>query len=134
MWQVAELGAGTRATILELVRESLAGSRPYLQTLSRAFIDGMPPAEWPGGFPAVKVMLDLLMDEQKELRGGDADEVVRARVMTLVSMAVGWILLEDALLEIVGLAEEDRDLARGVLLRTVDDLLRPGWEPDAPRP
>ena len=120
---VADRGRESRATVLDLARENLAGSRDYLLTLTRAFIEGLRPHEWPGGFPAIEAILEGL--EAGPGAGSEADEV-RCLVGATVAMLTGWVLIEDQLLEIVGLAPSDREHAREVVVRSIENMLSAG--------
>lgn len=104
-----------------LARESLEHNRDYLLTLIRALLDGMPPSEWPGGFPAIEAVVRMVTEAVPKAREADA----RARVAAAVAMTYGWVLVEDALLEIVGLTPGDRDRAREVLLASIRDVVAP---------
>lgn len=105
--------------IAALARESLEHNRAYMLTLIRALLDGMPPSEWPGGFPAIEASVRMVTDVVPGGRVTDA----RARVAAAVAMTCGWVLVEDALLEIVGLTPGDRDHAREVLLAAIRDVV-----------
>jgi len=121
----AERGGEPRDVILELMRENLIGSRSYVLTLTRALVDGMPPAEWPGGFPTVRAILDLLLAERPE--GGERPRETEARELlgVAMAMAVGWTLLEEPMLEGVGLSAEHRDEARERVLQEFIRILEP---------
>jgi AcrR family transcriptional regulator len=129
MRAMVDRGGEPRDVILELMRENLIGSRSYILTLTRALADGMRPADWPGGFPTTKAILDLLLTEQPE--GGDRSREleVRARVGVAMAMAVGWVLLEDQVLEGVGLSAEHRDEARQHVLSAFLEILEPVLPP-----
>ena len=43
--------AQARKLLGPLVADSLAGNRPYFLMVTRAFLDGMPVSDWPGGNP-----------------------------------------------------------------------------------
>lgn len=111
--------------IVDVVRDNLTGSRLYLRILTRAFADGMSPGDWPGGFPVLQSALDLLAGELPADDSGPAAFESRATVAVAIAMAVGWVLVEDQLLEIVGLPPEYRDEARERLLKSFEALLRP---------
>jgi AcrR family transcriptional regulator len=130
MRAVAERGGEPRDVIAGLVRDNLAGNRLYLRTLTRAFADGMQPADWPGGFPAVEAILAMLSGERP---GGDSqawETEVRELIAVSVAMAVGWAVLQDQLLEVVGLSAEHRDEARERLVQAFVEILRPALPPD----
>lgn len=129
MRATAERGGEARDVILELMRENLIGSRSYVLTLTRALVDGMPPAEWPGGFPTVRAILDLLLAERPE--GGERPQETEARELlgVAMAMAVGWTLLEEPVLEGVGLSAEHRDEARERVLRAFIQILEPVLPP-----
>lgn len=109
--------------VVAIVRESLEHNRRYLQTLTRAFLDGMPPSEWPGGYPGVEAALARLTAGLEP--GGEADTDARERVALVVAMLMGWSLIEDQLLEVVGLPADDRERARAALYASVRQLLGP---------
>lgn len=121
MRAVADTRAEARPLILSLVRESSTGSRQYLVTLARAFLDGLPPHEWPGGFPAIEAALEALRRESAEAPAPPTDRELREVLMTVVALLNGWVLLEDQLLDILEL--DDRERARDALLRAVGRLL-----------
>jgi AcrR family transcriptional regulator len=137
MRAVAAAGAEPRVLVTELVRENLAGSRQYLLTLTRAFLDGMPPADWPGGYPAIEAALGALTQASAHagLEAADqrvADRRVREVLMAIVAMQTGWVLLEEQLLAIVGLGPADRDEARERLISSVEHVLDQALPPGAP--
>jgi len=117
---VASRGREPRTMVFDLARENLAGSRDYLLTLTRTFVEGMPVSEWPGGFPAIEAILDRL--DAGPGAGSEADDV-RCLVAVIVAMLTGWVLIEDQLLEIVGLEPRDRERAREVMLRSIEHVL-----------
>lgn len=104
-----------------IARAALQHNRPYLLMLIRALLDGMSPSDWPGGFPAVAAIVRMATD------GLPADETAgtRARVASAVAMLAGWVMIEDALLEMVGLTDADREQARETLLACIADVLAP---------
>jgi len=104
-----------------IARAALQHNRPYLLMLIRALLDGMPPSDWPGGFPAVAAIVRMATD------GLPADETAgtRARVASAVAMLAGWVMIEDALLEMVGLTDADREQGRETLLACIADVLAP---------
>jgi AcrR family transcriptional regulator len=114
---------------VSLARENFARHRSYLLILSRAFADGMRASEWPGGYPGIEAILARL---DAERRSGDAalpDIEMRELVAATVAMTSGWVLLEDQLLEIVGLSDGQREEARDYAARLVQDLLRRALPP-----
>lgn len=128
MRAVADIGGEPLEVFERLARENLVGNRIYLLTMTRAFAEGMRAADWPGGFPAVEAILDRLSVKTphgQELLAAEARELVAL----VVAMAVGWVLVEDQLLEIVGLPPDRRDEARDRVIRTIEDLLRPALPP-----
>ena len=96
-------------TVTAIVRETLTENRLYLLTLTRALIDGMPPSEWPGGFPGVEAAIELL---ERDAPDDAYRDTVRERVAVVTALLEGWALIEDQLLEIVGLSRGDREHAR----------------------
>ncbi|MEE4275738.1 MAG: helix-turn-helix domain-containing protein [Thermoleophilia bacterium] len=119
-----------REMILALARANFGESRTYLLSLTRAFAEGMRPADWPGGFPGVDAILQRLTSEAGGEAARIADDEARRLVAVIVAMSVGWTLLEDQILEIVGLSEGDRDDARECLLEAVDKVIGPALPPD----
>lgn len=124
---------GGLETVLELARQNLAGSRLYLRSLTQALADGVPPADWPGGFPATDALVEILVDAwaagegaSREPQGGAADSEadVRATAAVTVAMVMGWVLVEEQLLEIVGLEPSDRATARETLIRCIEAVVR----------
>ena len=87
----------------------LADNKAYFLTLTRAFLDGMPASDWPGGNPAADVRHELL---ETGRAGRPAEEQVRGPVAVISALVAGWILLEDQLLDIVGLPPHDESSAR----------------------
>lgn len=110
-----------------LVRNSLAENRPYFLMLTRAFLDGMPAGDWPGGNPAANALVRLLLDTGP---CGDPvwEEKARASVAVISALVTGWILLEDQLLDIVDLPPSGRATAREVLLDAVDAIVKDAFE------
>jgi AcrR family transcriptional regulator len=108
-----------------IARDHLQGDRHYLLTITRALLDGMSPAEWPGGFPGVEAMLASPESKARLEAGGDAAVAVRERIAVLTAMLSGWVLLEDQLLEITGLSPADRDHARETLVQCMRAVLAP---------
>lgn len=113
----------------DLMRENLTGSRLYVLTLTRALADGMRPADWPGGFPTVEAVLGLLTDDWPDGARRPSEIEARELLAVAVSMAVGWALLEDQVLEIVGLSATQRDEARELVVSLFVDMLRPVLPP-----
>jgi AcrR family transcriptional regulator len=111
-------------TVTAVAREALEHNRHYLLTLTRALLDGLPPSAWPGGFPAIDLIVGLVTDGD----GRTDEKEARSRVAAAVAMLYGWTLIEDALLEMVGLAGDDRDRARQVLLQAIGDVVAPALE------
>jgi len=130
MRTLIDMNVTARDAVLELVRENLEGSRLYLLMLSRAFLDHMPAGDWPGGFPAVDAAVERLR------RAGPAaaprwDEEARGTAAVVTAMLAGWVLMEDQLLEIVGLPPSCRGMARDRLIQYVDTVLRVALESGA---
>ena len=123
------LGVEPRDVIVELMRENLTGSRTYVLTLTRALAEGMPPADWPGGFPTVRAILDLLLAERPDADDRSREIEARELVGIAMAMAVGWVLLEEPMLEGVGLSAEHRDEARERVLRAFVQILEPVLPP-----
>ncbi|HSP90663.1 MAG TPA: TetR/AcrR family transcriptional regulator [Vicinamibacterales bacterium] len=119
-----------REMILALVRANFGESRTYLLSLTRAFADGMRPADWPGGFPGVEAILERLIIDSGGEVARVSDHEVRRLVAVIVAMSVGWTLLEDQILEIVGLSEGDRDHARECLVEAIGRVIGPVLPPD----
>jgi AcrR family transcriptional regulator len=109
-------------TVTAIVRETLTENRLYLLTLTRALIDGMPPSEWPGGFPGVEAAIELL---ERDAPDDAYRDTVRERVAITTALLEGWALIEDQLLEIVGLSRGDRGHARETMLAAVRHVLDP---------
>ena len=124
MRAVAERGGTAQEAILDLVRNFVVNDRTYVLTLTRAFADRMRPADWPGGFPSAQAILDALCGQATEDDDGPSEAEVRALVAVVVAMATGWVLLEDQLLEIVGLPLEYRGEARERLIAAIRDVIR----------
>ncbi len=106
--------------------ETLRHNRHYVLTLTRALLDGMPPSSWPGGFPGVEAALALLLDEARA--HGEDETDARLRLACVVAMLDGWVLLEDQLLEMVGLTGDDRGRGRAEFLAAVRRVLARGPE------
>jgi AcrR family transcriptional regulator len=126
---VAGRGGEPRQVIVDLVRENLSGSRPYIAILTRAIASGMRPSDWPGGYPTVETILELLTADWQQRDGRIPEEETRVLVAVAMSMAIGWVLLEDELLEVVGLSAAYRDEARERLVRSFVDMLAPALPP-----
>jgi AcrR family transcriptional regulator len=101
--------------------ETLRHNRHYALILTRALLDGMPPSAWPGGFPGIEAATEMLLDEARAR--GDDETGARLRVACLVAMLDGWVLLEDQLLEMVGLSADDRERGREEFLAAVRRVL-----------
>jgi len=121
--------ARARKLLAPLVGDSLAGNKPYFLMVTRAFLDGMPVSDWPGGNPAADALVRLLLDAAPT---GDPDreEKVRTSVAVITALITGWILLEDQLLNIVQLADSRRESARELLLDAVDAIVRGAIDAD----
>ena len=121
--------AQARKLLGPLVGDSLAGNRPYFLMVTRAFLDGMPVSDWPGGNPAADALARLLLDAAP---AGDPDREEKARtsVAVITALVTGWILLEDQLLEVVHLPPSRRTAARELLLDTVDTIVRGAFDAD----
>ena len=121
--------ARARKLLAPLVGDSLAGNKPYFLMVTRAFLDGMPVSDWPGGNPAADALVRLLLDAAPT---GDPDreEKVRTSVAVITALITGWILLEDQLLDIVQLADSRRESARELLLDAVDAIVRGAFDAD----
>ena len=117
-------GEATEA-VTAIARESLSSNRLYLLTLTRALLDGMSPSEWPGGFPGVEAAIELL---QRDAPNDPYRDSVRERVAVVTALLNGWTLIEDQLLELVGLSPGDREHARETMLAAMRHVLdrRPG--------
>lgn len=107
---------------LALVRDNLSGGRSYVRIMARAFLGGMSPGDWPGGFPTVERLLALFVDGEPT---GRPEAEVREIIAAATALAVGWVLLEDELLEVVGLTPADREEARETLLRSFAAVIGP---------
>lgn len=129
MRAVADIGGDPLEVFARLARDNLIGNRLYLLTMTRAFADGMRASAWPGGFPAAEIILDRVMAGNPQDRGL-TDAEARERVAIAVAVAMGWVLVEDQLLEIVGLPPEYRDETRERVVGTFEDILRPALAPD----
>ena len=106
-----------------LAREYLKDSRRYLRIITRAFLDGARPADWPGGFPGIEAAL-AAMDAAERLEPGDErDTIRRERLAIITAMMNGWLLIEEQLLEMVGLGPDDREHARETLVQCVGELM-----------
>lgn len=105
-------------------REYMRSNREYLLTITRAFLDGMQPSEWPGGFPGVDALL-VALGVGAGAPHSDSATTARERVAVVTAMLNGWSLIEDQLLEIVGLPAEDREHARDTLARCMREVLAP---------
>ena len=90
------------------MRESLVENRRYLLTVTRALLDGMPPSEWPGGFPGVESAIELLERDAPDDRQRSQ---VRERVAVVTALLDGWALIEDQLAR-DGRADAGRPRAR----------------------
>jgi AcrR family transcriptional regulator len=116
-----------RDLLRTLVRDSLADNRAYFLILTRAFLDGMPASDWPGGNPAANASVRMLLET-----GADGDpaweEKVRASVAVISALVTGWILLEDQLLDIVRIPLSRREAARELLLDAVDMVIGSAFE------
>ena len=111
--------------LADVAWDYLRGNRQYLLTITRAFVDGMSAAEWPGGFPAVEALFAAPGLREKLEAGGDVAADVRERIAVLTAMLNGWVLIEDQLLEIAGLAPDGRDHARETLVACMRAVLAP---------
>jgi AcrR family transcriptional regulator len=106
--------------------ETLRHNRLYVLTLTRALLDGMPPSSWPGGFPGIEAALAMLLDEARA--DGEDETGARLRLACVVAMLDGWVLIEDQLLEMVGLSADDRERGRVELLAAIRKVLARGPE------
>jgi AcrR family transcriptional regulator len=121
--------ARARKLLGPLVGDSLAGNKPYFLMVTRAFLDGMPVSDWPGGNPAADALIRLLVDAAP---AGDPDREDKARtsVAVVTALVTGWILLEDQILDVVHLPPSRRAMARELLLDTVDTIVRGALDAD----
>jgi hypothetical protein len=85
-------------------------------------MDGMPPSKWPGGFPGVEAAIELL---ERDAPDDDYRDSIRERIAVTTALLDGWVLIEDQLLEIVGLPGGDREHARETMLAAVRVVLDP---------
>ena len=106
-----------------LAREYLKDSRRYLRIVTRALLDGAGPADWPGGFPGIEAALAALDAAERLEPGDERDTIRRERLAIVTAMLNGWMLIEEQLLEMVGLGPDDRDHARETLVRCVGELM-----------
>ncbi|HMK92132.1 MAG TPA: hypothetical protein VK576_03960, partial [Thermoleophilia bacterium] len=125
MRAIARQDLGTSAMIEDLARQNLAASRQYLLILTRAFADGLPVGDWPGGFPAVEAILERLGLDTPADHGDEAAGEARRLVAVVVAMLTGWVLIEDQLLDVVGLGVDERVAARETLVAAIETVLRP---------
>ena len=123
--QMAPKGDAAELTS-ELARAYLKNSRRYLRIITRAFLDGTRPADWPGGFPGIEAAL-AAMDAAERLEPGDErDTIRRERLAIVTAMMNGWLLIEEQMLELVGLGPDDRDHARETLIQCVGEIMTGG--------
>lgn len=132
MRAVADTGGDPLDVFVGLARENLERHRPYLLILTRAFADGLRADQWPGGYPGVEAILERLLAEQRSGAVDLTESEVRELVAVTVAMTTGWVLLEDQLLDIVGLSGEHRDAARDRVVRFVQDMLGQALPPGEP--
>jgi AcrR family transcriptional regulator len=133
MRAVADQDAAPLDAIAAIVRENLAHSHTYLLTVTRALLDGMPPREWPGGFPGIESVIRLLEGSRPARAGDEADTEVRELAAVATAMLNGWVLIEDQFLEIVGLSASDREHAREVLVESIRRVLAPAVPSPTPK-
>jgi len=124
MRAVAERCEGAEETIGDLARASLTQSKNYQLILARAFAEGMPTSDWPGGFPGVATALERLIAELPAEHDAAAEVDIREAVAVAVALLHGWILEEDHLLEMVGLPADRRDAARERIVDTIVSFVR----------
>ena len=86
MRAIARQDLGTSAMIEDLARQNLAASRQYLLILTRAFADGLPVGDWPGGFPAVEAILERLGLDTPADHGDEAAGEARRLVAVVVAL------------------------------------------------
>lgn len=115
--------AAVHESLRAVIIDSLASGRPYYLTAVRAYLDGMPIGDWPGGNPGAEAVLRLLLASGPP---GDPDWAVEARITAALVTAIvtGWVLLEEQVLSIVDLPGEELERARSRVLTTVDAVVR----------
>lgn len=121
-----------REAILALIQSYLGEGRPYLLTMARSFLGGMPVPEWPGGYPGIEAAIGVLRTAGP---AGDRvwDEEVRRTVALVTAMLCGWVLMGEQILEAVGIEPARRDASVEWLLAAIDDVVRQAMELGAGR-
>lgn len=123
--RVAGRGLPPREAVVALARDTLEDGTSYIRILGRAFLDGMPAADWPGGFPGVEHALALLTVPVPEENESESDKEARLLLAAALAMLVGWMLIEDQLLTVVGLSHTDTEAGRETLLKSFEAVLEP---------
>jgi hypothetical protein len=92
--------------------------------LTRAFMEGLAPDEWPGGSPAIEAALDALIWTQADAASPEVEREIREVLMTITAMQTVMLVLDEA----------DRDRARERLMHSVERVLDQALPaPDASR-
>jgi AcrR family transcriptional regulator len=120
--RVAAAQSDPQEKIHAVVRHYLSEGRPYLRAMVRAFQDGMPVTDWPGGYPGMAMLLRATMDVGP---GHDPawDGAARNAVALLVALAVGWALVGDQIMEIAEFAPDAREAASEQVVAAVDRII-----------
>jgi AcrR family transcriptional regulator len=115
--------------ITALARNNVSSYRQYYLILVRAFVDGMHPSDWPGGYPTIEKLLEVLDLDRPRPGGRPSEAEMRELLAVGVAAVVGWILLEDQLLEIFDLPPQSKDEAREQVVRAFAEIVRPTLPP-----
>lgn len=127
--RAASIDGAPSDVLATLARANLSSYRQYYLILVRAFVDGMHPGDWPGGYPTIEQLLQVLAVDQPRPGGRPSEVEMRELLAVGVAAVVGWVLLENELLEVLELPPESKDEVREQVVRAFTEILRPTLPP-----
>jgi AcrR family transcriptional regulator len=104
--------AGDTATAVHLLFREITRRSAYIDSLTRAAMDGMHPERFIGSFPVIRGMIASVTESQPS-----ADP--RLTVAAMSALALGWHIFDDFLVE----AAQLQDLPRDEVNARIEELL-----------